>query len=162
MNWKHTLAMIAAFAVVTACTDETEGPMDDSVVLEAAITDGGVIGLTKASTEHLEEAVLSTGGLDVPLRLRVSGPDGVVLREVAAGSYHDLMTTIAQEGVVDRAEIEKEVEGLLAAIANGELEIDLSEWREAFGDLEAVFESVDSMRFIEAQRKIDAERKKGR
>lgn len=41
-------------------------------------------------------------------------------------------------------------------------EIDLSEWRKAFGDLEAVFESVDSMRFIEAQRKIDAERKKER
>ena len=157
---KHTLAMlamIAALVAVTACTDDPEALTDDpEVVLEVAFTDGGVLGLTKASTEHLEEAVLATGGLDTPLRFRVSGPDGVVIREVAADSYHDLMTTMAQEGVVNMAAIEKEVDGLLAAMASGELEIDVAAWREAAGDLQSVFESFDSLRFIEVQKKVNA------
>ena len=154
-DWKHTLAMIAAFAVVTACMDEPEVPIDDpEMLMEVAITDEGVLALTEASAEQLEEAVLSAGGmLDRPLRLRVSGTDGIVLREVAAESYHDLLTTIAQQGVVNAAEIEREMEGLLAAIASGEFEVDLSAWREAAGELRSVFESMDSLRFIDAERK---------
>lgn len=142
MNWKHTLAMIVAFATVSACTDEPGSPMDDpEMVLEV-----GGLGLTEESAKQLEEAILSAGGLDRPLRMRVLGPDGVVLREIVADSYHDLLTVTAQESAAKVAEIEKEMEGLLAAIASGELAIDLSAWREGVGELQSVFDSVERKR----------------
>jgi len=145
--------MIAVFAVVTACTDEQDALMEE-MVLEVAITDAGVLALTEASEQQLEEAVLAAGGtLDHPLVLRVEGPDGLVVREIAADSYDELMTMIADEGVAEDFDVEKEVEELLAKIERGELEVDLDAWRESVGELKTIFESLDSMKFIEAERK---------
>lgn len=145
MKWRHTLALIAAIAAVTACTDEREASMDSEMILEVTITDDGVLALTEASEEQLEETIVEVGGqLDKPLRLRVSGPDGVVIRELAAASYEDLVAMIAQEGVADAAEIEKEAEALLAAIASGEIEIDPVAWRESIGAVQSAFESLDA------------------
>jgi hypothetical protein len=148
------LAALVAFAAasVTACTDEPETLM----VLEVTTTDEGILGLTKASADRLEEAVLSAGGLDKPLRLRVSAPDGAVLREVAADSYHDLLTTVVQEGMFNVGALEKEMEGLLAAMASGELDVDLSAWRDAAEEFQSAFGLLDSLRFIDAERKKNA------